>query len=92
MLRCTSMLVVLLLKAILRTDISFGGSDSRYLEMVTVFAVPDSPTKRIGLRSRTNASSRKVVRTVSTVGTSMLAKRLSCGGSNSGTIDLHVFQ
>jgi hypothetical protein len=29
---------------------------------------------------------------VSTVGTSMLAKRLSCGGSNSGTIDLHVFQ
>mmetsp|Transcript_14110 Transcript_14110/g.33895 ORF Transcript_14110/g.33895 Transcript_14110/m.33895 type:complete len:262 (+) Transcript_14110:1223-2008(+) len=88
--RCTSMEVVRLEKFMLRITFLVASRFIRYLAMVTVLAVPESPTNNTGLPAPQKVSSSQLERTVSTVGTRMEAKRPSSGGASGVTKDFQV--
>jgi hypothetical protein len=65
--RCTSRLLVLLLKFMLRLMLAAASSPARKLEMVTDFEVPGSPMSRQGLPEPTTVlSSQEVLQTINT--------------------------
>ena len=88
--RCTSIDVVRLEKFIPSKTFFWMSRFARYLAIVTVFAVPLSPTNSTGFPAPQKQSRSQLLRTVSTVGTRMEAN-LASGSSSSGvTIDFHV--
>ena len=84
--RCTSIDVVREEKFMPRSTFLPMSRLARYLAMVTVFAVPLSPTNRTGLPFATKQSKSHVLRTVSTVGTRMEAN-LAPGSISSGVTE-----
>mmetsp|Transcript_24010 Transcript_24010/g.78157 ORF Transcript_24010/g.78157 Transcript_24010/m.78157 type:complete len:343 (+) Transcript_24010:668-1696(+) len=90
--RCTSIEVVRDEKLMLSKLFVWPSRLPRYCAMVTVLAVPLSPTRSTARPWSMMVCTSHVVRTVSTVGTMMEAKRPSFGGTYAGTIDFHVFQ
>ena len=83
--RWTSRLEVLLLKFIFSTMLEFASMLARYPAMVTLLAVPGSPTKRQDLPCPRVMLRSQVERTVSTVGTRTFENLTSSVLSYSGT-------
>mmetsp|Transcript_633 Transcript_633/g.2109 ORF Transcript_633/g.2109 Transcript_633/m.2109 type:complete len:231 (+) Transcript_633:5164-5856(+) len=88
--RCTSIDVVLDEKFIPSNTCFSIASLERYLPIVTVFAVPLSPTNKTGLPFDTKQSSSHVDRTVSTVGHKMDANFAPGSICKGVTLDRHV--
>ena len=78
-------------KFMLSTMFFSGSKSPRYLLIVTVFAVPESPTNSTGLPADENVSSSHADRTVSTVGTRIDANLAPSLTSRADTMLFHVY-
>ena len=78
-------------KFMFSTTFFSGSRPPRYLLMVTVLAVPESPTNSTGLPAAEKVSRSQADRTVSTVGTRIVANLASSLTSSAVTMLFHVY-